>query len=67
MVSKAKRLCTMKKLLFSIFGESWVMRLISARTSLKRATHQRVYLVLINIHKLTRKNDPKIFGYLKAK
>ncbi|KAH1189549.1 hypothetical protein GmHk_20G057297 [Glycine max] len=30
MVSKAKRLCMVKKLLFFIFGKRWVMRLISS-------------------------------------
>jgi len=62
MVSKAKRLCMVKKSLFAIFVEKWVMRLISAATSLKRATHQRVYPVLISTHKLTKKKTQKDLG-----
>ena len=42
-------------------------QLISARTSLKRVTHQRVRLVLTSTHMLTRKKDPKRFGYLRIK
>ena len=47
--------------------EKRVMKLISARTSLKKATHQRIHLVLTSTHMLIRKNDPKRFGYLRIK
>ncbi|KAG5012637.1 hypothetical protein JHK82_024781 [Glycine max] len=45
MVSKEKRLYMVKKSLFAIFVEKWVMKLIRARTSLKKATHQGFYVV----------------------
>ena len=52
---------------FSISMEKWVMRFISAITSLKRATHQRVYPMLTSTHLLTKKKDPKRFGVPKNK
>ena len=40
MVSKEKRLYIVKKSSFVISVEKWVMKLTSARNSLKRATHE---------------------------
>jgi len=67
MVKKAKRLCMVKKLLFVIFVERRIKRLISARTSLKRVTYERVRLVLTSTPKLRRKKDPKRFRHLRVK
>ena len=59
MVSKAKRLYMVKKSPFVISMEKWVMKLISARTSLKRATHQGVHPVLTRHLHANPKRGPK--------
>jgi len=67
MVSKAKRSYMVKKSSFVIFFGKVGHETHKFKDSLKRATHQRVHPMLTSTHMLTKKMDPKRFGYLRTK